>query len=211
MTRIVAISDTHGFHRFAPPIPDGDILIHAGDLTRGGNLSELPDLNAWFGELKPRFKRILATAGNHDWAFEENLKLATMLLTNVEVFVDDYVIIDGLLYYFSPYQPEFCDWAYNLPRGEPLREKWSLIPDNVDVLVTHGPPHGILDVAPFGGNVGCEELRQVIGTRINPKLHVFGHIHDGYGMTKIGNTTFVNAAICTERYQPINAPIVIDI
>ncbi len=134
-----------------------------------------------------------------------------MLLTNVEVFVDDYVIIDGLLYYFSPYQPEFCDWAYNLPRGEPLREKWSLIPDNVDVLVTHGPPHGILDVAPFGGNVGCEELRQVIGTRINPKLHVFGHIHDGYGMTKIGNTTFVNAAICTERYQPINAPIVIDI
>jgi hypothetical protein len=90
--------------------------------------------------------------------------------------------------YGSPWQPEFFDWAFNLPRGQPLADKWAKIPPDVDVLITHGPPHGILDKTTQGHNIGCEELRKLFDTQsIKPRLHIFGHNHEDYGMTLLNN------------------------
>ncbi len=89
--------------------------------------------------------------------------------------------IDPLKIYGSPWQPEFYNWAFNLPIGPKLQEKWQAIPTEVDILITHGPPKGIRDKAPSGYDCGCPLLREEIMNRIKPRLHVFGHIHDGYG------------------------------
>jgi Icc-related predicted phosphoesterase len=102
------------------------------------------------------------------------------------------------------------DWAFNLQRGPALREKWALIPEGTDVLITHGPPFGILDWTARGERVGCEDLLEAV-RRVKPRLHVFGHIHEGYGEHEQDGTRFVNASICTEAYQPTNAPIVVDV
>lgn len=87
----------------------------------------------------------------------------------------------ALSVYGSPWQPEFYNWAYNLPRGAALREKWEMIPTHTDVLITHGPPHGILDRASDGFLCGCQDMLEIVRTRVKPRLHVFGHIHEGYG------------------------------
>ena len=118
-------------------------------------------------------------------------------------------MVDGLEVWGSPWQPWFHDWAFNLERGAALAEKWAMIPDSTDLLITHGPPHGILDACFDGRRVGCEELTRAV-ERVRPKLHVFGHIHEAYGVVDDGTTLFVNASNCNLRYRPANAPIVVD-
>ncbi|HNC99840.1 MAG TPA: metallophosphoesterase, partial [Myxococcota bacterium] len=110
----------------------------------------------------------------------------------------------------SPWQPRFFDWAFNLDRGEPLRRVWQKIPDGIDILVTHGPPKGILDRVQRGGEVGCEELREAL-RRVRPRLHVFGHIHEAYGQLHLDGTHFVNAASCNLDYRPVNPPVVVEL
>ena len=113
--------------------------------------------------------------------------------------------------FFSPYQPEFCDWAFNLPANSPqIKQVWSKIPDDVDVLITHGPPAGILDKTFDGIRVGCPQLLQRI-KQVKRRLHVFGHIHEGYGREEHDSTIFVNASTCTLSYKPTQPPIVVDI
>jgi Icc-related predicted phosphoesterase len=105
------------------------------------------------------------------------------------------------------------DWAFMLERGEPLYQKWQLIPDNTDVLITHGPPKGIGDEANLGfkcQNVGCVDLLARIH-QLSLKAHIFGHIHEGYGEYLRGKTRLINASTCTARYEPRNAPIVVDV
>ncbi|XP_009864029.1 PREDICTED: metallophosphoesterase domain-containing protein 1-like [Apaloderma vittatum] len=112
----------------------------------------------------------------------------------------------------TPRQPWFYGWGFNLPRGQALLEKWNLIPDGIDILITHGPPLGFLDWVPKKmQRVGCVELLNTVQRRIQPRLHVFGHIHEGYGVMADGTTTYVNASVCTVNYQPLNPPIVIDL
>ena len=206
--RLVLISDTHGAHRHVD-VPDGDVLLHAGDVTFFGRLSDLPDVNAWFERLPHKHK--LLVPGNHDFYFEEpTLQQARALLPEVQILIDQAVEIDGVHFYGSPYQPDFYDLAFNLPRGAPLAEKWSLIPPETDVLMTHTPPYEILDWTMRGAKVGCEELRRVVD-RIRPKLHLFGHIHEAYGQHTENGTHFVNASICNFHRQPSNKPIVIDL
>ncbi|XP_031412981.1 metallophosphoesterase domain-containing protein 1-like [Meleagris gallopavo] len=109
-------------------------------------------------------------------------------------------------------QPWFYGWGFNLPRGQALLEKWNLIPDGIDILITHGPPLGFLDWVPKKmQRVGCVELLNTVQRRIQPRLHVFGHIHEGYGVMADGTTTYVNASVCTVNYQPLNPPIIIDL
>lgn len=122
--------------------------------------------------------------------------------------------IEGVRFYGSPWQPRFMHWAFNLSRGEDLRRKWDFIPEDTDVLVTHGPPHGRLDLVPrdragIFENTGCEELLLAV-KRIRPKLHVFGHIHEGYGVTRESGTTFVNACVCDAAYRPVNPAVIIE-
>ncbi len=213
--RIVCISDTHNCNRQID-VPDGDLLIHSGDATITGTVEEIKLFSKWFALLPHKHK--IFVAGNHDWLFERNDELARSLLDkNTTYLRDSSVEIEGIKIYGSPWQPRFFDWAFNLMRGPELAEKWRLIPDDVDILITHGPPHGILDEVPrqWGiENTGCEELRKRvddISAKGNLKLHVFGHIHCGHGRFDLNGTTFINASVCDEDYRPTQPPLLFDI
>lgn len=127
--------------------------------------------------------------------------------------LDQHVEIDGVLFYGSPWQPRFFDWAFNLDRGEPLRKKWDLIPNGVQVLVTHGPPFSYLDSTKDGESVGCRDLLNALENGLESlRLHVFGHIHESHGYyRRTDGPLFVNAAICDLKYKPSNLPIVVDL
>lgn len=202
--RLICISDTHSLHWRMHDVPDGDILIHAGDLTNVGDIRDVYDFNDFLGELPHPYKLVIA--GNHDFCFERDPQTCRAILTNAVYLHDEAVTIEGIRLYGSPWQPEFCDWAFNLPRGPALKAKWDLIPSDTDVLITHGPPHQVLDRTEGGDVAGCEDLADAI-RRIRPRLHVFGHIHEGAGMVESGRTTWINASICTARYQPTNPAI----
>lgn len=203
--RLVLISDTHGQHERLE-IPAGDVLIHAGDLTTHGQITELPAFNDFLRGLPHRHKFIVA--GNHDFCFEEQPQACAELLSQAIYLQDEAVALDGVRFYGSPWQPRFFDWAFNLDRGAPLCAKWDLIPPDTDVLITHGPPWGKGDLNSEGERVGCRDLWVV--QRVRPRLHIFGHIHEGYGLTQAASTTFANASNCDLRYRPVNPPLVFD-
>lgn len=213
--KIVCLSDTHNCNGQIA-VPDGDILIHAGDATITGTSAEIILFNEWFANLPHKYK--IFVAGNHDWLFETDNNFARKLLDDSIIYLQDsFTKIENLKIYGSPWQPRFFDWAFNLNRGAELAEKWNLIPDEVDILITHGPPHGILDEVPrkyFIENTGCEELRkrieEIAGLK-KLKLHVFGHIHGGYGRAENFGVKFINASNCDESYAPTQPPIVIEI
>ena len=211
MPRIVCLSDTHNCNEQIA-VPDGDILIHAGDATNRGSIPEITAFNEWFANLPHRYK--IFVAGNHDWLFETNNSYARSLLSSKIIYLQDsFVEIEGLKIYGSPWQPRFFDWAFNLMRGEELAEKWKLIPKDTDILITHGPPHGILDEVPrqlWIENTGCEELRKKV-EQIRPKAHIFGHIHCGYGQKEDFGVKFINASNCDEEYNPSQPPIVFEL
>lgn len=213
--RIVCISDTHNCNEEIV-VPDGDLLIHSGDAVTSGTLNEIERFFNWFASLP--HKRKVLIAGNHDWAFQlQPDKVRALIPESLTYLQDSSTEIDGLKIYGSPWQPRFFDWAFNLNRGPELAEKWARIPDDIDVLITHGPPHGILDLVPRKGwdeNTGCEELRkrvEQIAAYGRLKLHVFGHIHCGYGVHEEFGVKFVNASTCDEQYNPTNPPIVVDL
>ena len=210
--KIVAISDTHGMHRQLT-IPDGDVLIHSGDFAGNGSFSEFKDFCAWLGALPHKHK--IVVAGNHDRRLESTntRDKSIAIISEVATYLQDSsIVIDSVKFYGSPWQPEFCNWAFNLPRGEALKEKWDMIEEDTNVLITHGPPHTILDRCD-GGHVGCEELLKRVDKLAYNNLthHVFGHIHEGYGTMERLGVKMINASNCTGRYEPINKPIVFNI
>lgn len=204
--RIVAISDTHGMHdRLA--LPDGDVLVHAGDFSAYGRADEIAGFDGWAAG-QP-FRRVVVIAGNHDRCLER-MPITRRLFRHCTYLCDEAVEIEGVRFYGSPWQPEFMDWAFNLPRGEPLRRKWARIPRGTEVLVTHGPPAGIGDRTLFGKSAGCADLRDAI-ERVQPALHLFGHIHEGSGTWPLGAATCINATTCDAAYRLVNPPWVIDL
>lgn len=203
--RIVCLSDTHNQQI---ETPDGDILIHAGDATVHGTHEEILEFNRWFAALP--HKRKIFVAGNHDWLFETNPIMARALLDKSITYLQDKTVeIEGIKIYGSPWQPRFYDWAFNLNRGREMAEKWDLIPHDTEILITHGPPAGVLDRTAYGDQAGCDELIKKV-SEIRPKAHIFGHIHEGYGSTEESGVIFINASNCNESYFPINPPIVFD-
>ncbi|MEZ9368718.1 metallophosphatase domain-containing protein [Shewanella sp. 10N.286.51.B2] len=199
----VVISDTHGMYRQIE-VPDADVFIHAGDITKSGKLEELNDFNAWLTELPHRYRIVIA--GNHDRVFESNPIQARAAMTNAVYLEDEEVTICGIKFYGSPWQPWFLNWAFNLQRGAEIQQKWDRIPDDTDVLITHGPAYRHLDENLEGKHVGCNDLLSAV-QRVKPQFHVCGHIHEGYGRESDGITTFINASSCTRRYIPSNAPM----
>lgn len=117
----------------------------------------------------------------------------------------------GLKIFGTPWQPDFGQWAFNVPRGQQLLAKWNEIPEDVDILISHSPPLGHGDLCRSGQRAGCVELLATVQQRVKPKYHIFGHIHEGYGVTSDGKIIFVNASTCDIRYLPINPPVVFDI
>src|SRR5262249_34581739 len=188
--RIVALADTHLFQADLRDLPAGDVLVHAGDLMRGGSLEELRTVVSWLTEQPHRHK--VFVAGNHDRCFETHPEKARALLgPAVHYLLDSDVVLDGVRFWGSPWQPAFNDWAFNLPRGPALATKWELIPVGVEVLITHGPPRGIGDRCGMSEREGCDDLREAV-FRVRPRLHLFGHIHQDGGLWEIDGTCFAN-------------------
>lgn len=185
-------------------MPGGDILICSGDICSRGSLDEAMDFINWFGAQKYTHK--ILVPGNHDWVFEHNPSLmeAECRTHGVILLVDSGITIDGVKFWGSPVQPRFFDWAFNRDRGVDIQKHWDLIPVDTDVLITHGPPAGILDYVPgrYGGSVGCQDLARTI-VKTNIKLHIFGHIHYSRGHSKVGNCLYVNASSVSEQYQAV--------
>ncbi len=207
--KLILISDTHNLHDLLE-VPDGDILLFAGDMADSGTLDEVADFNRFLGTLPHKHKVIIC--GNHDFAFERQPAEAQALITNATYLQDEAVMVEGIKIYGSPWQPWFHNWAFNLQRGEELKAKWDLIPEDTDILITHGPPMGILDKIWTGKLVGDEELTKRVEA-IQPKLHLFGHIHEAAGQKQIGQTLYINGSMApsplSKWRKKVNRPIVV--
>ena len=185
----MAVADTHLLHDRLV-VPDGDVFVHAGDLCRGGSTEELARTAAWIRSLPHATK--LVVAGNHDWPFVREPERARDLLGADVVYLEDSATtIGSLLFWGSPWQPTYAAWAFNLERGPALAAKWSIIPDRVDVLVTHGPPRGFGDQGAVRERGGCDDLLARVRV-VRPKLHLFGHIHQGGGFWRDEGITLAN-------------------
>ncbi len=190
---ITLMSDTHALHGQLD-IPDGDLFIFAGDMTNCRAARDVEDFNRFLGRLPHKHKIVIG--GNHDHRLARDLEKAKAMLSECIYLQDEQVVIKGIKIYGSPWQPLFndraCD-AFALQRGKALREKWDLIPDGVDILVTHTPPAGILDLdGPVGH--GCFDLTESL-CRVKPRYHVFGHVHSSHGMVKNNGTCFINCSV----------------
>ena len=208
--KIIAISDTHGQHHALKQLPAGDMLIHAGDISRNGKENQVLDFLYWFAKQDYQYKIFIA--GNHDFFFErEDASYIQQLIPEDILYLNDSGIeIEGLNIWGSPVQPWFYDWAFNRARGTDIQQHWDLIPAQTDLLITHGPPMGILDATVRREHVGCAELMQTV-EKIKPQAHVFGHIHEAYGRQQVNETTFINASVLNLHYQLTNAPVVFEL
>jgi Icc-related predicted phosphoesterase len=214
--KITLISDTHNKHKLiTQDLPGGDLLIHAGDISSMGYEHEIREFCKWYNSLDNYTNKVFI-AGNHDWGFQINTEKVKEILDfyeNITYLEDNEVLVGEELVsvYGSPWQPEFYNWAFNLPRnGYELKEKWGNIPSNTDILITHGPAYGYVDkVIGRVENLGCELLTERI-KEIKPKIHVCGHIHSGYGYTFDGDTHYINASVLNESYIYYNKPLTID-
>jgi Icc-related predicted phosphoesterase len=205
--RIVCISDTHNLHADLK-LPPGDVLVHTGDLTSRGRAREVAAFLDWFAAQPHPHK--LFIAGNHDFLFERSVSEARALVSPGVIYLEDEgVTVNGLRFWGSPVTPPFQGWAFNRTTAE-IRSHWARIPDDVDVLLTHGPARGVRDaLRPNAEHVGCPELRRELDTRLHPRLHVFGHIHEGYGVQQGGERISVNASVLDHRYRLLNDPVVV--
>jgi len=208
--KLVIISDSHGYNlpHEGVKIPDGDVLIHCGDMLNHGTKTDLIIFTSWFESLPHRHKIVIA--GNHDICLETYPANRNLFGDDVYYLHNESVIIDDISFWGSPYTPEFNDWAFNIPRGDQLKINWAQIPIHTDVVITHGPPMGILDRNSYGIPCGCEDLKNAI-ERIEPMVHCFGHVHEAMGSLEKNGTTYINASICDGRYRPVNPPVEIDI
>jgi Icc-related predicted phosphoesterase len=230
--KIVCISDTHAKQIPDEDMPDGDVLVHAGDITNNGKMTQLSAMSAWLRHLAyNKYEHIVCIAGNHDFlldAFrkenrEKELKEG-FFNGRVHYLRDESLWLNfpgrTIKFYGTPWT--ICgDWAFSEENRWHRRAYFSKIPLDTDVLISHGPPYSILDRCVNGahgvGSVGDLELLGAT-ERVRPKLHVFGHIHDGYGIATPGlDTTFVNAAVTRVKpteddpYPLQNLPIVVEI
>lgn len=208
--KILCISDIHQNHDFIKLVPC-NVLIIAGDICSSGEIVQVERFANWLQRESSNFDKAIIVAGNHDWAFMRIRVLALDVLRRAIgdklVYLEDSsCIIDGIKFYGSPWQPEFCSWAFNVPRGEKLRAIWNAIDDDTDALITHCPPFGIGDRV-YGNSVGCFELAQRLRELKQLSLHVFGHVHTNNGAfisEEHPGVQFCNAALLDDNYNVVN-------
>lgn len=209
------ISDTHEQHSSAC-IEECDLLIHAGDITYRGEKLQYHKFMVWVEDLLDLGivkKDVVFIAGNHDLTLEQNPSLhlevfpyGTYLYCSKTTVTQDQ---QALTVYGIPHQLEFGTWAFGT-NEQGLAKLLSEVPEGVDILVTHGPPKGVLDKNKTGDCCGSQALLDWIKS-YKPKLVVCGHIHESYGTQWVDNTLVVNASTCNAKYKPINEPIYVDI
>lgn len=215
--RLVLLSDTHLRHTDFPlKVPDGDVLIHSGDLTITGKFQEIQEAGEWLAKLPHKLKLVIA--GNHDFLFEKDKVTALHALghghNGVHYLQDESYDLEGHKVWGSPFTPRFYDWAFQLGESvdRPEPSHWAQIPDDVELLITHGPARWVLDQNSKGNHCGSVWLAEKIQTLHKLKLHVFGHIHEGHGLVKMEERYLAaNASICNSLYDPVNKPIVVDL
>lgn len=207
--KVIAISDTHGYHHQLS-LPSGDVLIHAGDVSSQGSKQEVQDFLQWFSDLNYEHKIFIA--GNHDFFFEraDSDMITSIIPDNVIYLNDSGISIGGLNIWGSPVTPWFFNWAFNRHRGADIKKHWKFIPQNTDILITHGPVYGVLDRTIHGQRVGCEVLKEAIQV-IKPKIHICGHIHESYGQVQTMDTLYINASVLDVQYRLVNDAVLFEI
>lgn len=211
--KIVAISDVHGrWNKIT--IPECDVLISCGDYSFRGEEHMIRDFHEWLN--KQPAKHIVSVQGNHEkWVeknFEDAKAIAEEECPRVHFVEEGLVEIEGVKIWCSAITPFFCNWAWNRFRGDQIRHHWDLIPEDTQILVTHGPPEGILDSVNdlYRTSVGCKDLWNKIVTLKNLKYHFFGHIHESYGYQEFNGIHFFNVSICDESYAASNQPVLVE-
>lgn len=206
--KIICISDTHNLHRELN-VPPGDVVIHAGDFSEAGSQSETLEFLKWFSSL-PHPHKILV-AGNHDFYLEKHPeKLDQIIPGNVHYLIESGISIENVKFWGAPFTPGDGHWAFNRKRGADIRQNWNLIPEDTNILITHSPPFGILDELDNKRHIGCEELGKRI-KKLKIPHHIFGHVHNDYGVVRTGDTMFINSSSLDGRYRHINAPTVLHV
>jgi Icc-related predicted phosphoesterase len=218
MVKIAVISDVHGKWNKIK-IPECDILISCGDYSFRGEPHMVKEFHEWLNKQEAGY--IISVMGNHEqWVeknFQEAKSIAVEACPAVHFIEEGLVEIEGVKLWCSAWTPTFgFNWAYNADRGEEIKRHWDKIPKDTDILISHGPPYGILDElkyvdgTPKGVFVGCRDLLEVI-QKFKIPIHVFGHIHEhGSEQVHLNGTSFYNASICDEQYQAVNAPHIIE-
>ena len=202
--KLVCFADTHGY---SFSLPDGDVLIFAGDFSSFGTEEEAIKFVERLRRFKHKYK--IVVAGNHDRIFENEPDNAKKIFSDIIYLQDSSVVIEGYIFYGTPWSREFNRWAFNLPE-EKLKEKFSLIPSKIDVLITHAPPFSICDKDMYGNNLGEKPLLEKV-KKTEFKYHIFGHIHQGYGKKIINKKTFLNVSLVDDRYRLVNQPVVVEL
>lgn len=213
MSKIVCLADQHGY---LPEIPQCDILLIAGDicpLNDHGIRYQKTWLNFLFRDWLKSVpaSHIVGVAGNHDYVFEKNahkdLNLPWDYLHKQDVKINDLKI------WGSPYQLHFFDWAFNAPENDGesyLANIYADIPEDTDIIISHGPPKGYGDLTSRGEHVGSEALLKRI-KEVKPKYVITGHIHFGRGIFEIDHgqsiTKVINASVLTEKYKPVDGKL----
>ncbi len=206
--KIVIISDTHKEHCAFARL-EGDVLIHCGDMF---NLSDVHESNIeamdrWFGEQD--FDVVLCTGGNHDRPLEMVLRDNPQPFQNAIYLQDASYIHNGTMFWGAPWVPYLSGHAF-FATGQQLAKKWSMIPAEVDVLITHTPPRSILDISSHGFELGCDDLLDAVH-RIRPKVHCFGHVHHSRGQIQDRGTLFLNASSIRRGVSGVLEPIVVEL
>lgn len=225
--KIVCISDTHytDKHLLDLPIPNGDVLIHAGDATMRGEVGETAHFMNWFAS-QPHAVKIFVP-GNHDWWFEragQGYQWSDDVRTLINEFYE--FEFNGTIYtvFGSPWSLKFNNWAFNVTEKQMNTMFQSVLPltKPLDILITHGPPYSIMDfygaqhinkdgtVLGRGEYLGSKAVQAFVN-QTKPKLHIFGHIHSMHGVQTKGPTTFINAAILDDDYKVVNKPILVEL
>jgi Icc-related predicted phosphoesterase len=215
--KIVAISDTHNRHGKLV-IPECDILIHAGDWTGRGFHNEIKPFAKWLDK-QDQCKEIVVVPGNHELEFEKNLPASLEWFKEecpwAHLLINQSVTIEGVKIYGSPITPFFCDWAWNKWPGE-IKPYWDAIPDDTQILITHGPPLDILDKTTYASGewredrLGCPQLSNRIKELKDLDLHFFGHIHASQGQKHVDGVSYYNCCICDETYSPTQPITIVD-
>lgn len=190
-------------------IPDADVIIHSGDVDVR-TLSEFMRFATWYSTLNHPYK--ILVAGNHDFFIEKASDLVKSICQEMGIIYleNTQVIINGIKIYGSPIVPEFYNWAFMKKRGDEIARIWDKIPHGLDILITHGPPMGIMDIGYGEVHGGCEDLLARV-KEIKPKYHLFGHFHKGYGTITQDGITFINSAIVNDDYNIVREPHIFEI
>lgn len=219
MPRLVILSDTHGLHHKLTTsgceVPEGDVLVHCGDYSGFGREVEVQNFLGWMKGLPHPHKVVIN--GNHEIGLQGQPHLVDRMAdAGVTYLEDSGAEICGLKFWGSPWTPRYYDWAYNLDRlSARMQHVRDMIPSDTEVLVTHGPPWGILDEVPNLGSeverTGCEVLAKTLRRLTKLRLHCFGHIHVAAGCKRVGEVMFINAAQKVEGTTALLPPTIFSI